>query len=107
MLTSPAEYAGKARAMDVRQKLVALSIEGRRSARHHEPRGPARRHGRGPGDQRLLRPQPGLVAWPWPTCEARAAQAPAFVVKAAKADLAAAPTDLPFYKEGTARKKLA
>jgi len=105
MLTSPANYIGKEGALRVRQRLVPLTIAGRRSARA--------------GDVVFLRDgtQAGVVtsgsfapsldhaiALAW--IDAAFAGAESFILRAARTELPAQKTALPFYKEGTARKKL-
>jgi aminomethyltransferase len=106
MLGSAAGYVGKDKAFDVREKLVALAIEGRRSARHHDkvclPDGAEV----GVVTSGSFSPTLGYcVALAF--VKAEAAESPAFVVKAARIELAAKRTELPFYKGGTARTKLA
>ena len=106
MLTSTAPYVGREGAQEVRQKLLALSIEGRRAARN--------------GDALLLEdgtpagvvtsgsfaPSLGhVVAFAW--ADADKADAAAYLVQASRSQLKATVTEAPFYKEGTARKKLA
>lgn len=106
MLTSTAPYVGREGAQEVRQKLLALSIEGRRAARN--------------GDALLLEdgtpagvvtsgsfaPSLGhVVAFAW--ADADKADAAAYLVQASRSRLRATPTEAPFYKDGTARKKLA
>jgi aminomethyltransferase len=105
MLTNPADYVGKAGAQRVRRRLIPLTIAGRRSARA--------------GDAVTLPDgaQAGLVtsgsfapsldhaiALAW-IDESRVG-ADSFIVRAARTELPAQKTTLPFYKEGTARKKL-
>ncbi|WP_432736286.1 glycine cleavage system aminomethyltransferase GcvT [Maridesulfovibrio sp. FT414] len=89
---------------EVKELLIPLTIQGRRSARH--------------GDKVLLDgKEVGVVTSGSfsPTLgysialayvAAEAADANAFVVQCARASLDASKTELPFYKEGTARKKL-
>ena len=106
MLTSTAPYVGREGAQEVRQKLLALSIEGRRAARN--------------GDALLLEdgtpagvvtsgsfaPSLGhVVAFAW--ADADKADAATYLVQASRSQLKATVTEAPFYKEGTARKKLA
>lgn len=106
MLTSTAPYVGREAAQEVRQKLLALSIEGRRAARN--------------GDALLLEdgtpagvvtsgsfaPSLGhVVAFAW--ADADKADAAAYLVQASRSQLKATVTEAPFYKEGTARQKLA
>ena len=105
MLTSTAPYVGREGVQEVRQKLLALSIEGRRAARN--------------GDALLLEdgtpagvvtsgsfaPSLGhVVAFAW--ADADKADA-AYLVQASRSQLKATVTEAPFYKDGTARKKLA
>ncbi|WP_243359435.1 glycine cleavage system aminomethyltransferase GcvT [Fundidesulfovibrio terrae] len=106
MLTSTADYVGKDKVFTVREKLVALSIEGRRSARHHDKVCL-------PGGEEVGVVTSGSFS---PTLghsialafvKASAADSADFVVKAAKAELPAKKTELPFYKGATARTKLA
>ena len=106
MLTSTAPFVGREGAQEVRQKLLALSIEGRRAARN--------------GDALLLEdgtpagvvtsgsfaPTLGhVVAFAW--ADADKADAAAYLVQASRSQLKATVTEAPFYKEGTARQKLA
>ena len=106
MLTSTAPYVGREGAQEVRQKLLALSIEGRRAARN--------------GDALLLEdgtpagvvtsgsfaPSLGhVVAFAW--ADADKADAATYLVQASRSQLKATVTEAPFYKEGTARQKLA
>jgi aminomethyltransferase len=104
MLTSQAPYVGGEGSRLIRNKLTALAIPGRRSARH--------------GDVVLLDgkevgvvtsgsygPSVGhSIALAYIAREA--ADAPDYVVRAAKAELPARAAQLPFYKGGTARAAL-
>lgn len=104
MLTSQAPFVGREAAREVREKLTALVIPGRRSARH--------------GDAVLLDGQEvGLVtsgsfgptvgnAIALAYIKAEAADAAAYVVRGAKSELQAEVAALPFYKGGTARNTL-
>lgn len=105
MLTSAADYVGKPHVGNVREKLVALSIEGRRSARHYDKVCL-------PGGEEVGMVTSGSFS---PTLghsvalayvKAEAANSAEFVVKAAKVDLPAKKVDLPFYAGGSARTKL-
>jgi len=105
MMTSQAVYVGKDKAFAVREKLVALSIDGRRSARHHDKVCL-------PGGEEVGVVTSGSFS---PTLghsialafvKAEAADSAEFVVKAAKVELPAKKAELPFYKGGTARTKL-
>lgn len=104
MMTSEADYVGKAGAAEVRQCLLGLEVDGRRAARN--------------GDAVLLdgkevgvvtsgsfAPSLGkVIAFAWVNKDA--AEATAFTIRAARAELKAVRAELPFYKDGTARKKL-
>ena len=106
MLVSTADYVGKAKVFDIREKLVALSIEGRRSARHYDK--VCLPDGREVGVVTSGSFSPTLghsIALAF--VKADAADSAQFVVKAAKVDLPAKKVDLPFYPGGTARTKLA
>ncbi|MDL2279759.1 glycine cleavage system aminomethyltransferase GcvT [Desulfovibrio sp. OttesenSCG-928-G11] len=104
MLTSQAPFVGREGAREVREKLTALVIPGRRSARH--------------GDAVLLDgKEVGLVtsgsfgptvgnAIALAYIKAEAADAPAYVVRGAKSELQAEVAALPFFKGGTARNTL-
>ena len=106
MLTSTAEYVGKAKAFGVRESLVALSIEGRRSARHYDKVCLPDGQEVGVVTSGSFSPTLGhSVALAY--VKADAATGSDFVVKAAKVDLPAKKVDLPFYKNATARTKLA
>lgn len=105
MLASTADYVGKAGAQNVRQVLMPLSIEGRRSARNGDvvalPDGTTV----GLVTSGSFAPTLGyVVAFAW--VDAAHAKAPAFVVRCARVELPATPASLPFYTEGTARKAL-
>lgn len=105
MLTSAAEYVGKAGAVCVREVLVPLVIEGRRAARNGDavalPTGTVV----GRITSGSLGPSLGhVVAFAW--VDAAHAESENFVVSAARTQLLARRAELPFYKNGTARKKL-
>ncbi len=105
MLTSTADYVGKAGAARVREKLVGLSLEGRRSARHNDP---VMLDGKSVGIVTSASFAPSLghaVALAYVAAEE--ADAAAFTIAAAKTGIPAARTALPFYTKGTARMKLA
>ena len=104
MLTNPADYVGKEGALRVRRRLTPLIIAGRRSPRS--------------GDAVLLPDgtQVGVVtsgsfapsldhaiALAW--IDEVGADADSFIVRAARTELPAQKTPLPFYTKGTARKK--
>lgn len=105
LLTSETDYVGKGPDKDIREKLVGLTLEGRRSARH--------------GDTVLLDGQEVGVVTSGSFCptvnravalayiKADFADVAAYSLRTARATLAATRVLLPFYTEGTARKKLA
>ncbi|MDK2874109.1 MAG: aminomethyltransferase [Desulfomicrobiaceae bacterium] len=105
LLTSPAEFIGKSALPLVRERLVGLALEGRRSARHGD--------GVLLGDRVVGRVTSGsfapslghAIALAYVTAEA--ADADAFTIQAAKTLLSARKVELPFYTQGTARTKLA
>ncbi len=104
MMKSRADYVGKSGLETVRERLLALECEGRRAPRH--------------GDKVLLDGEevgrvtsgsfaPSLgksIAFAW--VKADKAGAEAYGLAAARTVIAAKPVSLPFYKDGTARKKL-
>ena len=106
MLTSPASFAGKAKAFAVRERLIPLVIEGRRSARHHDTV-------HLPGGEQVGVVTSGSFSPTLGHCLAlayvrvEAAEGVDFVVKTARTELPAKKTDLPFHKGGSARVKLA
>ncbi|MGE9984453.1 glycine cleavage system aminomethyltransferase GcvT [Desulfovibrio sp. SGI.169] len=105
MLTSAADYVGKEGAQRVREALVPLRIEGRRAARHGDvlalPGGPEV----GRVTSGSFAPSLGcVIALAW--VDAAQAAHENFVVRTARGELAARRVELPFYKDGTARKKL-
>jgi len=104
MLTSQAPYVGKEASHIVRQKLTALVIPGRRSARHGDA---VMLDGRDVGvvTSGSFGPSVGdAVALAYIAAEH--AGAPAYTVRAAKAELPAQAAELPFHKGGTARMTL-
>lgn len=106
MMTSQADYVGKEGAQVIREVLVPLKIEGRRAARHGDvvalPGGDAV----GRVTSGSFAPSLGyVIAFAW--VDAAHADKENFVVRASRTELPAVKVDVPFYKEGTARKKLA
>jgi aminomethyltransferase len=98
-------FMGCAGAGLVRERLIALAIPGRRSARHHDP---VLCEGVQVGRVTSGSFSPSLGHGIALAYVAMAdAEKTDFTVRAAKTELAATRTELPFYKEGTARKKLA
>ena len=105
LLTSPAAYVGKEGAGVVRQKLVALVIPGRRSARHGDV--VCDRNGAQVGVVTSASFGPSLGhAAALAYVDAAAAEAKEFRIRAARTELAATRRALPFYKAGTARKSV-
>ena len=105
LLTSLAQYVGREGALRVRERLIPLSIAGRRSARAGDI--VALPDGRQVGRVTSGSFAPSLgnaIALAW--VDKVHADADSFVVHAAKAELPAQKTRLPFHKQGTARKKL-
>ncbi|GAB1410411.1 glycine cleavage system aminomethyltransferase GcvT [Desulfovibrionales bacterium] len=104
MLTSPAQFTGKDALSTVRERLIGLRIEGRRSARHHDPVWV--------GEEQVGAITSGSFAPSLGYCIALAyvrpdmAEQTDFTIKTAKTVLDAKRVDLPFYTAGTARKKL-
>ncbi len=105
MLTSQADYVGRDGAHEVREKLVALVLEGRRSARQGDVLALPSGEAVGTVTSGSFAPSVGAaVALAY--VRAEAAGEPAYVIKAAKTELPAKPATLPFYTEGTARAAL-
>ena len=105
MLTSPADYVGKAGAGTIRQELTPLALEGRRAVRHGDEL--ALPDGRTAGRVTSGSFAPSLghaIAFAWVDREHAAATD--FVVRTGRAALPAKRCDLPFYKRGTARMQL-
>ncbi len=103
MLTSSAEYVGKAAAGIVRESLIALSIACRRSARHNDV---VTLDGKEVGVVTSGSFAPSLgqsIALAYVRKEY--AEADSFLVTAARTELPAARVGLPFYTKGTARAK--
>lgn len=104
MLTSQADYVGKQEAHTVREKLTALVIPGRRSARHNDV---VLLDGREVGVITSGSFGPSVSsAIAFAYIDAASAGASAYVVKAAKTELQAEAVVPPFYKGGTARAAL-
>jgi aminomethyltransferase len=105
MLKSEAEFTGKSGLANVREKLIGLRIDGRRSARHHDEVYV--------GDELVGVVTSGSIAPSLGYCVAMAyvradrAEDATFTVKGPRTALEAVRTDMPFYTAGTARRKLA
>ncbi len=105
LLTSQADYVGKGNAATVRELLVPLILEGRRSARNHDLVLDEAGNEVGRVTSGSFAPSLGhAVALAY--IRADAATADNFMVKTAKTELPAFRSELPFYKKGTARMKL-
>lgn len=105
MLTSTADYVGKAGAQRIRQMLLPLRIEGRRAARNGDVLALSDGSEVGRVTSGSFAPSLGyVIAFAW--VDAVHADTTSFVVRAARAELPAVRTELPFYADGTARKKL-
>ncbi len=106
MLTSEAEYVGRAGAMNTKEILVPLRIEGRRSARHGNPvLLPGSDKQVGVVTSGSFAPSLGCaVALAY--IDKAEAEKEEYVIQADKVQLPAKRAALPFYDKGTARKKL-
>lgn len=106
MLTSGADYVGKAEMQKTREILVPLNIDGRRAVRNGDvvllPDG--REAGRVTSGS--FAPSLGHVI-AFALVAADLAENKNFVIRTGRNELPASLTDLPFYKQGTARQKLA
>lgn len=104
-LTKTGDYVGKAGLSTVREHLVPLRIDGRRSARHNDAVCL-------PSGEQVGVVTSGSFAPSLGHCIALAyvrdgaEKNEAFVIKAARAELPAVRAELPFYTQGSARKKL-
>ncbi|SFJ34482.1 aminomethyltransferase [Desulfomicrobium apsheronum] len=104
MLKSEAEYIGKSGLGNMREKLIGLRIDGRRSARHHDEVFV--------GETKVGTVTSGSIAPSLGYCVAMAfvredmADAENFTVKGPRTTLEATRADMPFYTAGTARRKL-
>ena len=105
MLTSQAAYVGKGEDRRVAEKLIALEIQGRRSARHEDAVALASGNAVGRVTSGSFAPSLGhCIALAY--VEASATAETEFLVRTARAELQATRIDLPFFKQGTARIKL-
>ncbi|MFV0421601.1 glycine cleavage system aminomethyltransferase GcvT [Oleidesulfovibrio sp.] len=105
MLKSEADYIGKGADKEIREQLVALTIPGRRSARHHDPVTLPDGQEVGIVTSGSFAPSVGCaVALAY--IKKEVAEQTSFLIKGARTSLEATRADLPFYKEGTARTKL-
>ena len=105
MMTSQADYVGREGAQTVREVLVPLQIEGRRAARHGDVLALPGGEAVGRITSGSFAPSLGyVIAFAW--VAAAHADKEDFVVRASRTELPAKKVEIPFYKEGTARKKL-
>ncbi len=104
-LKKETEYIGKSGLGEVKESLIALVIDGRRTARHHDevllPSGEKT----GVVTSGSFAPSLGhCVALAY--VRAEDADKDNFIIKTARVELEAKKSALPFYKDGTARKKV-
>lgn len=103
-LKKETEYIGKSGLAEVKESLIALAIEGRRTARHHD-------EVLLPGGEKTGVITSGSFGPSLGHCIALAyvraedADKDSFIVKTARVELEAKKVALPFYKDGTARMK--
>ena len=105
LLTSQEDFIGKQAQGQLRERLIALSIPGRRSARHGDA--VLRLDGSEVGRVTSGSFGPSLghcIALAY--VSASAADDASFLIRGARSELNATKTDLPFFKGGTARMKL-
>ena len=106
LLGKKTPFIGQAALANVREKLIALTLPGRRSARHYDPL-------HLPGGEQVGVVTSGSFAPSLGHCvalayvRADAAGQELFAVRTQRGDLEARRTALPFYTKGTARLKLA
>lgn len=104
MLTSTAHFIGKDALNQVRERLIGLRIEGRRSARHHDSVWVSESQVGGVTSGSFAPSLGYCVALAY--VRADMATQTSFTIKTSKAVLNAQRVDLPFYTAGTARKKI-
>lgn len=105
MLQNPAEYTGKGKDGEVREKLIALKIEGRRSARHHDVVLTSEGKEVGHVTSGSFAPSLGhCIALAY--VQADAAENETYTIRAARVELPASRCELPFYTQATARRKV-
>lgn len=104
-LKKETDYIGKSGLGTVRQMLIPLTIEGRRTARHHDEVFLPSGEKTGFVTSGSFAPSLGhCVALAYVRAEDAGAED--FVIRTARAELAARRVELPFYKNGTARMKV-
>lgn len=105
LLKSEADFNGKKGLETVKQALIPLSIEGRRSARHHDKVLDGDENEIGTVTSGSFAPTLGhSIALAY--VDADKAGLETYTIRTARKDLEAKKADLPFYKDGTARQKL-
>ncbi|XPV77896.1 MAG: glycine cleavage system aminomethyltransferase GcvT [Desulfovibrio sp.] len=105
LLKKESDFIGKAGFDTIKEKLIGLTISGRRTARHNDKVLDMDGNEVGIVTSGSFGPTLGYcVAFAY--VKADAADAETFKVKTARVELEATKADAPFYKEGTARKKL-
>lgn len=104
-LKKETDYIGKSGLGTVRQMLIPLTIEGRRTARHHDEVFLPSGEKTGFVTSGSFAPSLGhCVALAYVRAEDAGAED--FMIRTARAELAARRVELPFYKNGTARMKV-
>ncbi len=102
LLTSQDAYVGKEGAHEVREKLIGLSLAGRRSAREGDAILDASGQKVGVVTSGSFAPSLGkAIALGY--VRADSAQAAGFIIKTSREEIQAEAAELPFYKQGTAR----
>lgn len=105
MLTNEADYVGKAGSTQIRRKLIPLSIDGRRPARHGNPVENADGKEVGVVSSGSFAPSLGhCIAFAY--IDKDKADDDKYFIPARRTPIEAKVVDIPFYKNGTARKKL-
>jgi len=105
MLTSKADYVGKEGAQQINEELIALTLEGKRSARSGDILSLANGKEVGIITSGSFAPSLGYaIALAWVNKDY--ATDKDFVIITARAKLTAQKSEVPFYKQGTARLKL-
>ncbi|MDR1777264.1 MAG: glycine cleavage system aminomethyltransferase GcvT [Desulfovibrio sp.] len=106
LLSSEADYVGKKGAMNIRERLIALRLEGRRAARNGDVVALSGGVDVGRVTSGSFAPSLGCaIALAY--VEAAAAEEQNFLIKAARNELKAERVSLPFHTRGTARMKFA
>ncbi len=105
LLTNLAEYIGKGKDKTVRQRLLGLTLDGRRSAREGNAVLTARGEPVGRVTSGSFAPSLGYsIALAY--VEAEKSEEEEYLVDTGRAQLPAKRSEMPFYKQGTARRKV-